>query len=252
MKNHIKKAILFILLSVGSFYSLSAQTDFDKWEFKAFAGYNLGGTLPMPLPAEIRKVNSWSPGLNGTLAIHVTRWLTPQWGITSGLAIDLKGMKTNADVKYWQMNLQVGEGDATGFFTGIFTGNNVTKVRNGYIVLPFMAAWHPLEKWTFRLGGYVASLQDATFEGTASDGYIRSGGPAGERINVGTASFDFSDELRKFDAGLMASADWWFSQEMAVTGQFSLGLVPVFPGSFEGIAYKMRNLYFMVGIAYKL
>lgn len=232
--------------------SATAQDFSPSWEFTGYAGYNLGGTSPLPLPAEIRKINSWNPGFGGTVAIHVTRWLHPQWGITSGLAIDVKGMKIDADVKYWYTNLVVGEGDNTGNFSGLFSGNNNTKTRNGYLVIPLLASWRPATRWTFHAGGYYASQQDARFEGTASNGYIRNGGPAGDRINVDNATFDFSDKVRKHDAGLMASADWSFTQKMAIKGQLSWGLVPIFSPDFEGITYKMYNIYFNLGIAYRM
>jgi hypothetical protein len=243
-------SVLLLLIAVNG--AGVAQDSFKHWEYKVFAGYNLGGTTPLPLPAEIRKINSWNPGFGGTLAFHVTRWITPEWGVTSGLAIDLKGMTINADVKYMMTSLVVGEGDNTGTFTGMFTGKNKTTTRNGYLVLPILAAYKPFEKWTFRLGGYFASQRDANFEGNASDGYIRNGGAAGDRINIEKATFDFSDEVRKIDAGLMASADWFFTNKMAVTGQLSWGVVPIFASDFNGIPYKMYNVYFMTGIAYKL
>ncbi len=252
MKNNKIRFILLLFTSIVIIQSATSQTTRKPWEFKAFAGYNLGGSTPLPLPAEIRKINSWSPGFAGTLAIHATYWLTSDWGITSGLAVDLKGMSINADVKYMMTNLVVGEGDNTGNFSGMFTGKNKTTVRNGYLVLPLLATWRPVENWTFRLGGYFASQQDAKFEGSASDGYIRNGGPAGDRINIEKATFDFSDNIRKTDAGLMGSADWFFTEKMAVTGQLSWGLVPLFPSDFNGIPYKMYNIYFMTGIAYRL
>lgn len=251
-----RNTILLIatLLLVNLLYSQPAlsQTQGKSWEFKFFAGYNMGGSTPVPLPAEIRKINSWNPKLSGTLAFHATYWLTPEWGVTSGLALDIKGMEIKADVMYMMTNLVVGEGDNTGNFSGMFTGKNKTTVRNGYVVIPLLATWRPVEKWTFRLGGYVGSQQDAKFEGSASDGYIRVGGPDGDRINVEKATFDFSENIRKADAGLMASADWFFTQKMGVTGQFSWGFVPLFPSDFNGIPYKMYNIYFMLGIAYRL
>lgn len=252
MKKNMIRFVLVCLVSILAGQVAKAQETDHKWEYKVFAGFNFGGTTPVPLPPEIRSINSWSPGLAGTLAFHVTRWLNPEWGITSGLAIDIKGMKIDADVKYWYTNLVVGEGDNTGVFSGTFSGVNKTTARNGYLLIPVLAAWRPLEKWTFRLGGYYASLQDARFEGTASDGYIRNGGPSGDRINIEKASYDFSGELRKADAGLMASADWSFTHKLAATGQFSWGVVPVFPSGFEGISYKMYNIYLMLGLAYTL
>jgi len=246
---------ILVVLLISSLFSLpvnAQQESNSRWEYKVFAAYNFGGTTPLPLPAEIRKIKSWSPGFGGTMAFHLTRWLNPKWGVTAGLGIDLKGMKIDADVVHWQTNLVVGEGDQTGRFSGTFSGKNTTKTRNGYLVLPVMAAYHPFDKWVFRLGGYVAFQQDALFEGSASDGYIRNGGPTGERINVEYASFDFSEEIKTVDAGLMLSADWKFNRKMAATGQLSWGLTPVFPSNFEGITYKMYNIYFGLGIAYFL
>lgn len=260
MKKQILQTLGILLLGIGTIFPAAAQKEslqtppkkFRQWESKVFLGYNLGGTTPLPLPAEIRSINSWKPGFGGTLAFHISRWFSPEWGITTGLAIDIKGMKIDADVKYMHTSLVVGEGDNTGRFTGTFSGKNHTTVRNGYLTIPVMAAFRPFQSWTFRLGGYIASQRDAKFEGTASDGYIRNGGPTGDRINVEKASFDFSDKVRKVDAGIIASADWFFTDKLAVTGQLSWGLVPLFPSNFEGISYKMYNVYFMLGLGYKL
>lgn len=251
MKTKYLKFALIALMAI-QLIPARAQDKIKLWEFKVYAGYNFGGTTPLPLPAEIRKIKSWSPGFAGTLAFQATRWITPEWGVSSGIAIDLKGMVIKSEVKYMMTNLVIGEGDNTGYFSGMFTGDNMTKVRNGYFVLPVLAAWRPHEKWTFRLGGYFASQQDAKFEGTASNGYIRDGGPSGNRVNIESATFDFSDDVKKVDAGLMAQADWFFTSKMAVTTQLSWGLVPIFPSDFNGIPYKMYNVYFMTGIAYKL
>lgn len=136
MNKQIIRSLCLLLLGVWTASSADAQDRRDKWESKVFLGYNLGGTSPLPLPAEIRSINSWRPGFGGTLAFHITRWLSPQWGITTGLAIDIKGMKIDADVKYMHTSLVVGEGDNTGLFTGTFSGRNKTTVRNGYLLIP--------------------------------------------------------------------------------------------------------------------
>lgn len=241
-----------LLAAAGCMPAARAQQKLKKWEYNVFAGYNLGGTTPIPLPAEIRKVKSWSPGFTPTLAFQATRWINTEWGLTSGIAIDIKGMIIRADVKYMYTYLQVGEGDQTGPFEGSFSGQNKTSVKNGYLTVPLLASYRPFERWTFHAGGYIAFLQDKKFEGDASDGYIRVGGPTGDYINIEQATFDFSGEERNVDAGLIAAADWRFNQRMAVKGQLSWGLVPIFPSDFHGIPYKMYNVYFMLGVAYRL
>ncbi|MDR1344338.1 MAG: PorT family protein [Tannerellaceae bacterium] len=246
--------LLLILALLGACIRSDAQVeDGKKWEYKMFAGYNIGGSSPIPLPAEIRGVNSWSPAaFGGAVGLHVTRFVTPQWGITSGLAIDIKGMTIEADVKYMNTSLVVGEGDHRGVFSGMFTGENKTKVRNGYLVLPLLATYSATGRWRLHAGGYVAFLRDAMFEGHASNGYIRNGGPAGDRIKIEESAFDFSEHTSKTDAGLMAAADWRFMGRLALTGQLSWGLTPFFPSGFDGIPYKMYNIYMMAGIACRL
>lgn len=246
------KIIAAILLITLVCVPTKAQENFKKWEFNVFAGYNLGGTTPLPLPAEIRKIKSWRPGFTPTLAFHATRWLNQEWGLTSGIAIDIKGMVIEADVKYMYTNLVVGEGDQSGIFEGTFSGQNETKIKNGYITIPLLATYRPFTRWTFHGGGYISLLQDKKFEGNASDGYIRVGGPTGDKINIEKATFDFSSEQRNIDVGLMAGADWNFTSRMAVKGQLSWGLIPIFPSEFKGIPYKMYNIYFMLGIGYRL
>jgi hypothetical protein len=251
-KIKIQQLMLFIALLCTTF--AEAQDSFPNWELKMYAGYNLGGTSPIPLPAEIRKINSWSPGLAGTLGFQATRRLTPEWGITTGLAIDIKGMSIEADVKYMNTSIVIGEGEHTGVFAGMFTGKNKTTVRNGYLLIPLLGTYFPQvhTDWRFRLGGYFAWQRDANVEGKAYDGYIRNGGPAGDRINVDMSTFDFSGNVHSCDAGLMASTDWSFTRRLALTGQLTWGLVPLFPSDFNGIPYKMYNIYFMGGIAYTL
>jgi hypothetical protein len=252
----MKKNILFLLLPMAALLTAaraSAQPeDLRRWEFRTAAGYNLGGSTPIPLPAEIRKIRSWNPGLSWTLAFLATRRLSPRWGIASGLAIDVKGMTIEADVKYLTTLLDVGEGEHTGSFSGMYTGRNRTKVRNGYLTIPLLAVFCPNKDLNFRLGGYFALLRDACVEGSASDGYIRNGGPAGDRIHIERATFDFSEHVRKTDAGLMAQFDRLLSDRLSLTGQLSWGLTPLFPSSFRGIPYKMYNIYFTGGIAYTL
>ena len=44
------------------------------WEYEIRAGINLGGTSPLPLPREIRKIKSFNPKFNGTVEGVVTKW----------------------------------------------------------------------------------------------------------------------------------------------------------------------------------
>jgi hypothetical protein len=219
-------------------------------KYELFAGYDMGATLPIPLPAEVRELSSWSPGLSGTLSLRATHWLDSDWGISTGLTLERKGMNAGAQVKHWQTSLEVGE---EGRFSGAFSGKNTTEFGSTYLVIPFYVAYRAGGgQWTFRCGGYVAVLLHAVFQGTASEGYIRNGGPTGERIRVDHATFDFSDKIRKQDLGIVASVNRRLSSRLSAQGQLLWGLVSVLPESFEGIPYKMYNVYSAFGLSYTL
>ncbi|MCP9611798.1 porin family protein [Coprobacter tertius] len=256
MNNISKKVFISILLITLGYQITYSQSLLKKelkhWDSYLYVGYTIGGTSPIPLPQEIRKINSYRPGTNLVAGIDFTRWLNINWGITTGLSIGSKGMTINADVKYMNTYLIVGEGDNTGTFSGTFSGKNKTKVNNGYLRIPLLATWQPIEKWIFYGGPYVSFLLDPEFKGSASNGYIRNGGPTGEKINVEHATFDFSDNLRAIDSGVTIGARWNYNRHISAVGYFDWGLVPVFPSNFNGIPYKMYNLYFTLGIAYKL
>ena len=53
------KKNLYILLALACLCgTLSAQR---KFEYRVKAGFNVGGALPIPFPAEIRKIKSYNP-----------------------------------------------------------------------------------------------------------------------------------------------------------------------------------------------
>ncbi|MDR2791655.1 MAG: PorT family protein [Tannerellaceae bacterium] len=247
------KHTCIVIFALCCHFSVTAQKTSLAPECELFAGFDMGATLPLPLPPEVRELGSWSPGLSGTLALQATHWVKPDRGLSLGLAIERKGMRATAGVKYWQTSIEVGEGEQSGRFSGTFSGENTTEMGGVYLVIPLCAAWRPDEgHWTFRCGGYAALLVSAVFRGTASDGYIRNGGPTGERISVDHATFDFSDRLRRSDFGLIASANRSLSARLSARGQLSWGLRPVLPDSFKGIPYKMYNVYSALGLSYVL
>ena len=113
----------FVIINIIFLFSLTAfsqsdTTAFRKWETHISVGYTIGGTTPIPLPSEIRKINSYRPGANLLLAVDFTRWFNSEWGITTGIGIGTQGMSISADVKYWNTDLVVGDGESTGRFTG--------------------------------------------------------------------------------------------------------------------------------------
>ena len=63
------------------------QTRENGWEFDLKAGINIGGFSPLPLPVEIRSIDSYNPTLAVQLGVDITKWIDSSrtWGVSTGL-----------------------------------------------------------------------------------------------------------------------------------------------------------------------
>ena len=96
MKKYILASVATLFFSISQINAQSSEHKGLLWsslhgldyEFKA--GVNIGGTSPLPLPKEIRSIESYSPGLAITLEGNITKWLdtTKKWGISLGLRLE--------------------------------------------------------------------------------------------------------------------------------------------------------------------
>jgi len=226
-----------------------AQAQYPQWEFKINAAYNIGGTSPLPLPVEVRKIESFKPsGLSPHVALEAVYRLDEQWGISAQLALDYKGFTVSNRVKTLHTEIEMGDD----MYVGYFTGKNTTAIKNSYFSIPILANYYISEKWTLQLGLYFAYLYHPDFKGTASDGYIRQGSPVGEKTEVDNATFDFSESQNKFDYGVLVAGEWEFYSRLALRGQVAWGLRPLFPSDFRGMSFKMYNIYGSIGLSYRL
>lgn len=81
MKKYILASVATLFFSISQINAQSSEHKGLLWsslhgldyEFKA--GVNIGGTSPLPLPKEIRSIESYSPGLAITLEGNITKWL---------------------------------------------------------------------------------------------------------------------------------------------------------------------------------
>ncbi|MDR3260540.1 MAG: PorT family protein [Tannerella sp.] len=228
---------------------LRAQGTFPHWEYKINVGANLGGTSPLPLPEEIREIETFSPQIFAPhVALEVTRRLTKKWGVSAQIALDYKGFSVDDRVKNLYTEIEMSDEK----YTGSFTGKNNTRIHNSYITIPLAATCRIAKRWEVQAGVYVGYLYGSSFKGTASDGYIRQGSPVGEKTNVEQASFDFSDKQNLFDYGLSGAGEWAFSTRFALRGQIAWGLNPLFPSDFTGVPFRMYNIYGTLGMSYRL
>ena len=145
MKKYHFICIIAVLLAMVT--GVQAQEERNKslinsylhgWEYGIKAGFNIGGTSPIPLPKEIRKIDSYAPGIAIAIEGNATKWFDKdkKWGLTLGLRLENKNMTTEATVKNYGMKIINTNG---GELAGLWTGGVKTKVKNSYLTIPILA-----------------------------------------------------------------------------------------------------------------
>ncbi len=264
----MKKAVLYILFTSAFSFSLQAaglnendnQTpsivekyrqhkDSKVYEFSVKAAFNLGGTAPMGLPAEIRHINAFSPTLALSIGGDVTRWFSHRWGASAGLRFESKGMDTDASVENYVIKL-LSDGS---YVEGNYWGNVTTKVDNQYLTIPIQAVYKVSSRWILRGGPYVSFLLRGSFTGDAygtsnDNGYMRTS-PTEPKIKT-DAPYDFSDDIRRFDCGVDAGAEFAVYKHLSIYADLCWGVIPIFQSDFTAISFNMYNVYLNIGFAY--
>ena len=217
------------------------------WNVRLSAGYNLGGTAPLPLPVEIRGIEGFNPGLNLSLEGSAEKMFGKgDWGLRFGIELETKGMTTNADTKNYYMEVANGDGIVSGYWTGKVE----TKVKNTYLSIPVLAIYKINERWNVSAGAYASFLLDGEFTGAAYDGYLREGDPTGEKTELESAAYDFSSDICKFQYGLQAGAEYKIYKHLAVFADLKWGINGIFPGDYSSVTFALYPIYGTLGFTY--
>lgn len=219
------------------------------WHVRLAAGFNIGGTAPLPLPREIRSIDGYKPQLNIALEGAVQKRIeqTP-WGVMLGVRLEQKAMRTDATVKNYHMEAVNANG--SGRINGAWTGHVKTHVDNSYLSFPLLATYAISPRWQVQAGPYLAWCIDGSFTGEAYDGYIRDQNPTGDKAQVTNATYDFSPSLRRFHWGLQAGTEFRAYKHLAATLNLQWGLNGIFPSDFSSVTFALFPIYATAGFAY--
>ena len=236
-----------------TFIGTRAATPVGDWCFDARLGYAVGGTAPIGMPATIRGLNSYSLRPNLSVGIDVSRAMCGRWWLMSGLRIENKGMKIDAEVKNYHMTITQGGEQLEGYFTG----NDVTEVTQWMVTVPFTALWKAGRKVSLYGGPYVSLLLSRDFSGYVYDGYLRVGDPTGDRVEMGhdegeRGTYDFSDNMRRFQTGIVVGAKWQATRQWGLFADLSWGLTGIHKSSFKTIEQTLYPIYGTIGVSYKI
>lgn len=259
MRKNILVISLMILL--GSTSMLHAQQDRNPgiiWsslrglEFEIKAGFNIGGTAPLPLPEEIRAIEGYSPNVNFSIEGNFIKWLgtDKKWGVILGLRLENKGMETKARTKNYSMEIIGGGGER---LKGNWTGMVKTKFQGSYFSIPLMGAYQLSPRVRLSAGPYISFMTSGDFSGHVYEGYLRKDNPTGDKVQFEgdqVAPYDFSDDLRKFAWGVQAGVDWRAFKHLNVFADLTWGLNDIFKKDFNTITFAMYPIYLNVGFGY--
>ena len=266
MKNNIPSslrynvlALLFILLGIPAAV-FAASDKYEKWDtahdngwsYKVKLGFVLGGTTPIPFPASIRSIDGFSTYGSTMLGFETTRNVVGnRLGITSGVRLTLEGMSTEARVKNYHMSLVQGGEKMEGFYTGI----NKSHERMLTVTVPVLASYRVCPRWTLKCGPYFQWLLYRKFTGRVYDGYLREGDPTGQKIaftKENPATYDFSNDMRRFLWGAEVGADWQATNRLSAFTYLDFGINGVFHGGFKTIDFTMYPVFLTLGLACSL
>ena len=234
----MKQKIAYMILMAASLFvgSRAEAGTLDSLQLKARAGYNIGGTTPVPLPATIRSLDGYSLTPSFMVGADAVLPLTRQWGIMTGLRFENKGMKGDVTTKAYFM--EVVKGDQK--MAGLFTGHVEQEVRQWMLTVPVQATLTLSRKVMLKGGPYVSFLLDKGFSGIASDGYLRKD------------TYDFDDDMRSVQFGVGLGIDWQVYKRLGVSADLNWGLTGIFPGDFKTVEQTLYPIYGTIGVFYRL
>ena len=252
----MKKALLYIAaLTLAAVMPAQASAGIlgDGIDLMLRAGYSVGGTSPLAMPASIRSIDAFRIGSSFSAGGNITKTFGGRWGLTSGLLLESKTMDADVTVKGYHM--EIVQGDSK--IEGVFTGHVHQQVSLLMLTLPLQASFKADDKLTLHAGPYASLLLKKEFKGVASDGYLRQGDPTGPRIAIGdtpetNASYDFSDQIRSWQLGIAIGADYRIVNGLAIFANLSWGLTPLFPSDFTTVEQALYPIYGTLGLSYTL
>ena len=251
ISNYIKLVLALLLLSISAKASEPNKT--GTLGICLRAGYSLGATTPIGIPATIRKLNSFRLTPNVVLGVDATLSLTDRWGLQTGLHFENKGMEATVTTKGYHTKMVKGGEE----LEGVYTGRVEQHVKEWMFTLPVQAAYSLSRRWQLRLGPYLSVLTAKTFDGNVSDGYLRKDNPTGQKIEMGhepeeRATYDFSEDMRRWQVGVAVGADWSLASRLGLSADLSWGLTGIMHSDFKTVEQTLYPIYGTISITYRL
>lgn len=225
----------------------------ESIKLKARAGYSIGGTAPLGIPATIRSLDAYRLTSSFMGGVDAMTQISGNWGAMAGVRFENKAMDCEITTKNYYM--EVVKGDS--HLAGMYTGSVRQQVTEWMFTVPVMATYQVGKHVQLKAGPYVSLLLSKDFSGYVFDGYLRQNNPTGAKIVMGheaneRATYDFSDDMRRFQTGVMVGADWQVYKRLGVAADLSWGLTGVHKSDFKTIEQTLYPIYGTIGVFYTI
>jgi len=239
--------LMVVLLTFAALLPPAARAFDINWS--AGVGYNIGATTPLGIPAAIRSIGGYAPGPNLSLSVNASTLISSKFGVGAGVSVDNLAMNTKITTRNYHLTMTIVDGEETGTRTGYYTGKIQNKTSLTYLTIPVYAVFRPDSKWEVNAGPYIAFAINRSFRGYVSEGKMRED-PYHPVISITKAEYDYSSDLRKVDAGIIAGGSRKIYKELAVKASLRWGLMSVLNPATRKVDMNTYNIYLNVGLNY--
>lgn len=222
--------------------------------YRAILGYELGGTMPLHIPASIRGLNEFKFTPNFIAGVEMEKPVEGSpWVLKAALQFENKGMSLDSKVKNHHETVERG-GEV---LEGVFVGDVNVQVTQWMVTVPVLLAYHVSDRVFLETGPYISFLTSRDFHGWAHNGYLRVGDPTGPKVEMGETktergNYDFSADMRRVQMGIAMGASWHFSNRMGAFVHVALGFNGIFKSGFTAMGQTLHPVYGQFGLSYKL
>lgn len=221
-------------------------------DYELDAHFSIGGSAPLGMPTEIRKIESYNPNLQLGIGAHATKWLgdNSNWGVRLGVSANTKGMETKARVKDYSTEVIIDKL----YMKGVFTGLVETKVENTYLTIPLSTVYRLSKRWSLYGGPHMSFALNPGFDGYVSDGVFRQGDATGDKIifdGDSQAAYDFSDSIKRIQWGMQVGGEWALKKNLMLFSHLDYDFNDLFKKDFNSLTFSLHNIYLNIGFGYK-
>ena len=247
------KLPIALCLALLAALPVTAQHEQRKIQLKARAGYSIGATAPIGIPATIRSIESFRLTPNFMVGADAMYPLSEKFGLQAGLHFEIKDMDGEVTTKGYHMKVKMDEDE----LEGLYTGHVRQKVRQRMFTIPLQLTYDLSPKVQLKAGPYLSLLLSKKFYGYASDGYLRKDTPTGAKVVMGDkegewATYDFSDDMRTCQMGLAVGIDWAFYRQFGLSADLSWGLTGIHRADFKTVEQTLYPIYGTIALFYTI